>query len=72
MSSEGFKFKPGSSPKFPKLMMRAFSSQDQFAEWNLTPPEGGGFFEYKFEAKQENGILFINFDQSMMMPKAGQ
>lgn len=72
MSDEGGKFLPHKQGKFPALMMRAFSSQDQFAEWNLTPPEGGGFFEYRFEAKQENGILFINFDQSMMMPKAEQ
>lgn len=70
MSDESQKFTPGRQPKFPCLVMRAFSSADAHAEWILTPPEGAGWFDYKFEAKQENGVLFINFDQSMMKPRA--
>ena len=69
MSDESFKFTPGKTPKFPLLVMRAFSDADNFAEWILTPAEGAGWFEYRFEAKQENGSLFINFDASMMQPK---
>lgn len=72
MSDESFKFTPGPNPKFPKLIMRAFTSPDDFAEWVFTPPEGGGWFEYRFEARHENGTLFINFDSSIMTPKAGQ
>lgn len=70
MSDEGFKFTPAPNSKFPKLIMRAFTSPDNFAEWNFTPPEGGGYFTYKFEAKQENGFLHINFDETIMQPKA--
>ena len=69
MSDEGFKFTAGPEPKFPKLIMRAFTSPDNFAEWIFTPPEGAGYFEYRFEAKQEDGKLFINFDRSIMLPK---
>ncbi len=69
MSDEGQKFIPGKTPKYPMLVMRAFSTPDQFAEWILTPPEGAGWFDYKFEAKQENGVLFINFDQTLMTPR---
>jgi hypothetical protein len=69
VSDESFKFTPGKTPKFPMLVMRAFSDADNFAEWILTPAEGAGWFEYRFEAKQENGSLFINFDRSMMQPK---
>lgn len=72
MSAEGFNFDPRPEQlKFPVLIMRAYVSDGNFAEWILTPPEGGGWFEYKFDARQENGMLYINFDQSMMMPKAG-
>lgn len=70
MSDEGQKFTPGPTPKFPKLVMRAFVGPDQFVEWVLTPPDDGGWFEYKFEAQQENGVLFVNFDRNIMMPKA--
>jgi hypothetical protein len=70
LTDESFKFTPGPEPKFPKLIMRAFTGPDQFVEWVFTPPEGGGYFEYRFEAKQEAGILFVNFDHSIMTPKA--
>ena len=70
MSDEGQKFTPGSTPKFPKLVMRAFTSPDQFAEWILTPPNDSGWFTYQFEAQQENGVLFVNFDRNIMLPKA--
>lgn len=70
MSDEGQKFTPGKQPKYPMLVMRAFAAADQHAEWILTPPEGAGWFDYKFEAKQEGGVLFINFDQTMMQPRA--
>lgn len=69
MSVGNFKFGPAKQPKFPLLVMRAFATADDHAEWILTPPEGGGWFNYKFEARQENGVLFINFDQSMMKPR---
>lgn len=69
MSDESFRFKPGKAPKFPMLIMRAFTAPDSHAEWVLTPPNGAGWFEYRFEAKQENGVLFINFDRAIMMPK---
>lgn len=69
MSDEIFKFTPGRTPKFPMLVMRAFSDADNHAEWILTPPNDAGWFEYRFEAKQENGVLFINFDESIMTPK---
>jgi hypothetical protein len=75
MSDESFEFTPGPTPKFPKLIMRAFTSPDEHAEWVFTPPNDAGWFEYKFEAKQENGVLFINFDRTIMTPKnpdAGQ
>lgn len=71
MSREGFRFEPEKPPKFPALIMRAYVSDGQFVEWILTPPEGAGWFDYKFEARQDNGILQINFDESMMMPRAG-
>lgn len=70
MSDEDQKFTPGKQPKYPMLVMRAFAAADQHAEWILTPPEGAGWFDYKFEAKQEGGVLFINFDQTMMQPRA--
>lgn len=70
MSDESFRFTPRKEPKFPALIMRAFANADDHAEWILTPPDGGGWFDYKFEAKQEDGILYINFDQSMMMPRS--
>lgn len=69
MSNEGFKFRPCKQPKFPCLVMRAFSAPDDHAEWILTPPEGAGWFDYKFEACMENGKLFINFDSSIMTPR---
>lgn len=69
MSDEGQKFTPGKQPKFPMLVMRAFTAPNQFVEWILTPPEGAGWFDYKFEAKQENYNLFINFDRTMMTPR---
>lgn len=69
MSDESQKFTPGRSPKYPMLVMRAFVNVDSHVEWILTPPEGAGWFEYKFEAKQENGVLFINFDRTMMQPR---
>lgn len=72
MSDEGHKFTPGPGSKFPALIMRAYIGENQFVEWVFTPPESGGWFEYKFEAKQENEILHINFDQNIMMPKAGR
>lgn len=69
MSDESFRFTPGPEPKFPKLIMRAFIGPDQFVEWIFTPPDGAGWFDYKFEAKQEDGVLRINFDKTMMMPR---
>lgn len=69
MTDPTFKFTPGPEPKFPKLIMRAFTSPDQFVEWIFTPPEDAGWFDYKFEAKQENGVLHVNFDSSMMTPR---
>lgn len=69
MSDESFDFTPGPQPKFPALIMRAFTAPSTHVEWVFTPPDGGGWFEYKFEAKQENGVLFINFDRTLMMPK---
>lgn len=53
MSDEGFRF----------------TSPDTFVEWVFTPPNDAGWFDYKFEAKQENGVLYINFDKTMMMPR---
>lgn len=70
MSDESFRFTPGPEPKFPKLIMRAFIGPDQFAEWIFTPPDGAGWFDYKFEAKQEDGVLHVNFDRTMMTPRA--
>lgn len=69
MSDEGFKFTPSPESKFPKLIMRAFTGPDQFVEWNFTPPDDTGWFNYKFEAKQENGVLFVNFDRTIMTPR---
>jgi hypothetical protein len=69
VSDESFDFTPGPEPKFPKLIMRAFTSQDQYVEWIFTPPNDAGWFHYKFEAKQENEVLFVNFDQSIMTPR---
>lgn len=69
MSVEGSKFTPGPQPEFPQLLMRAFTAPDQFVEWVFTPPDDAGWFDYKFEAKQENGVLYINFDKTMMTPK---
>lgn len=71
VSDENFKFTPSPNSKFPKLIMRAFTSPDDFVEWVFTPPEGAGFFTYQFEAKQEGGILHINMDpKTAMIPKA--
>lgn len=71
MSDESFKFTPGRTPKFPALIMRAYTAPNQYVEWTFTPPDGGGFFSYEFEAKQEDGILHINFDiATLMRPKA--
>lgn len=69
MSDESFDFTPEPESKFPKLIMRAFTSPDDYAEWIFTPPNDAGFFEYRFEAKQERGVLFINFDRNVMLPK---
>lgn len=69
MSDESFKFTPGPQPKFPALIMRAFMAPDVHVEWVFTPPDGGGWFEYKFDAKQEDGILYINFEPTLMTPK---
>lgn len=71
MTDESGKFSPRKTPKFPALIMRAFAGPDpgEHAEWVLTPPNDAGWFEYRFEAKQEDGRLFINFDESMMKPK---
>lgn len=66
MSDESFRFTAGPQGDFPKLIMRAFTSPDQFVEWIFTPPNDAGWFDYKFEAKQENGVLYINFDKTMM------
>lgn len=70
MSDESQKFTPGRQPKYPAIIMRSYVSPGCYVEWILTPPEGAGWFDYKFEAKQEDGILHINFDQSMMQPRA--
>ena len=70
MSKEGFDFTPGANPKFPKLIMRAFTGPDKFVEWVFTPPNDGGMFTYAFEAEQKEGILYVNFDERIMMPKA--
>lgn len=70
MSDEGHKFTPGPTPKFPALIMRAYTAQGQYIEWVLTPPDDGGWFTYQFEAQQENSVLFVNFDRNIMMPKA--
>lgn len=70
MSDESFKFTPGPEPKFPKLIMRAFTGPDQFVEWIFTPPNNGGWFVYRFEAQQLDEVLHVNFDRSMMTPKA--
>lgn len=69
MSVEGFQFDPASDPRFPKLVMRAFQEAEEFAEWILTPPEGAGWFVYKFEAKQENGVLHLTIEPDFMTPK---
>lgn len=69
MTDASFKFTPGPEPKFPKLIMRAFTADDIFVEWILTPPENAGWFDYKFEAKQEDGVLFVNFDRRIMTPR---
>src|SRR5690606_27980721 len=37
VSDEGFRFTPGPQAEFPKLIMRAFTSPDQFVEWIFTP-----------------------------------
>lgn len=69
MTDESFKFTPGPEPKFPQLIMRAFASPDHFAEWIFTPPNDTGWFSYKFEAQQKDGVLHINFDENSMIPK---
>lgn len=71
MSVEGFRFEPEKPPKFPALIMRAYVGENQFIEWIFTPPNDAGWFDYKFEAKQDNGVLHINFDHSIMTPRAG-
>jgi hypothetical protein len=69
LSDESFKFTPDPGSKFPKLIMRAFTSPDQYAEWIFTPPNDAGWFDYKFEAQQKDGVLHINFGRDVMMPK---
>lgn len=69
MSDESGKFLPAKQPEFPALIMRAYIGPNQFVEWVFTPAEGAGWFDYKFEAKQEAGILHVNFDQSIMKPR---
>jgi hypothetical protein len=69
LSDPSHKFTPGKQPKFPALIMRAFVSAEQHVEWVFTPPNDAGWFDYKFEAKQENGVLYVNFDSSMMTPR---
>lgn len=69
MSDESFRFTAGPEPKFPKLVMRAFTSPDNHAEWIFTPPDNAGWFTYKFEAKQENGVLFLTMGPDTMTPK---
>lgn len=69
MSDEGFKFTVEPEPKFPKLIMRAFTSPDHHAEWVFTPPDNAGWFTYKFEAQQKDGILHINMFADSMIPK---
>lgn len=70
MSDEGFKFIPEPEAKFPRLIMRAFTSPDNFVEWNFTPPDGAGFFTISFDTKQEKGVLHINMAPDSMKPKA--
>lgn len=71
MTDVNHKFTPGRTPKYPTLIMRAYTGPKQYVEFKFTPPEGAGFFEYEFEAKQEDGILHINYDRSTLMkPKA--
>lgn len=70
MSDEGHKFTPEPEAKFPRLIMRAFTSPETFVEWNFTPPDNTGWFDYKFEAQQQNGVLFINMTHDSMKPKA--
>lgn len=69
MSDEGGKFTPRKQPKFPALILRAYVGPKNFVEWILTPPDDAGWFDYKFEAKQETGILYVDFDQTMMKPR---
>jgi hypothetical protein len=69
VSDEGFKFTPGKTPKFPALIMRAFTDADHHAEWILTPPNNGGWFTYNFDAKQDDGTLFIMMGRQIMTPK---
>lgn len=70
MTDPTHKFTPGPSPKFPSLIMRAFTGPDTFVEWIFTPPNDAGWFDYKFEAQQKDGVLHVNFDPSMMTPRA--
>jgi hypothetical protein len=72
VSAEGYHFpQRPEQPKYPALILRAYVGDNQFVEWMLTPPDNAGWFDYKFEARQIDGVLYINFDQSMMMPRAG-
>jgi hypothetical protein len=69
VSDESFEFVPAPGSEFPKLIMRAFTAPEQFAEWIFTPPNDGGWFNYKFEAQQKDGVLYVNFDRTVMTPK---
>lgn len=51
------------------MKMHVTENGSNFVDWVFTPPNGAGWFDYKFEAKQENGVLYINFDKTMMMPR---
>lgn len=69
MSDENFKFTPGPEPKFPRLIMRAFVSPDQFVEWNFTPPPEGKRYVVHFTVMQDvNEILHIDFMPETMQP----
>lgn len=69
MSDESFRFTPGPQPEFPRLVMRAFISPDQFVEWIFTPPPTGTKFCYHFHAMQsEEGVLHVDMFPDTMQP----